>query len=658
MAGSDKKDQGFSSNKGVSVELAPAIVPKPDVSGLIEAGLPEGLILREKLDADLTITMAVGVDNEPPSGETDYYRLQWSRDVGSTEWAQFDEKTFTGGGTWVPLTFVIPSAFLLATENEGDFYLRYEHTNFNLEIALSDLVLIHIDKVGPNGTDAPEKMGFSFTPPITDATFSTNDYLEATIPAWEDEDTADVTVFFGWFKGELPPTPDPTTLIGPVPITPGGTVQIPKDNIYAAGDGLCCGGYVLVDKAGNISYPSEYELMSVALGNLPTSLIPLTVIDPTNGSDLLRSDIIDGHVIVNVPQVTNGKETDTIVVKWKDHEVTPGMPVGSNPPSGFNILVPWSILWEQYTDTAVGPVDTVVSYSVRRGVEPFNAPDTTVKCNFSGAGPTNPNPDPVNPNLELVRVIGESGVENKLVASDENKDVFAKIKLVDPVVADDTYQVIWNGTAIGAPYVITTEVAGDDIDIKLDWDDIRLQGSDAAMPVWYLLTNTAHSNPQEPKDRTDVDVSFLVIEYMEAEALHLVAPINRLTCSSLRWSSDGTKFGVEYKIPPSAFLNAGDEVVVTWTGYTDFNNPQKVDSSVKTETFTNISEELATNGIVWLVEPYDVHLLPTWLSSAQIGKGEVIYSITGKTGQSKPTNTAISLAQGGGTCTLPPPPNP
>jgi hypothetical protein len=43
---------------------------------------------------------------------------------------------------------------------------------------------------------------------------------------------------------------------------------MPKDKFIAAGDGLCCGGYVLIDKAGNISALSLYELMSVALGPL------------------------------------------------------------------------------------------------------------------------------------------------------------------------------------------------------------------------------------------------------------------------------------------------------------------------------------------------------------------------------------------------------
>lgn len=658
MAGSDKKEKASKANTARAGEVAPGDIPEPDVSGLIEAGLPEGLIRTEKLAADLIITFLEGVENEPPTGEMDYYRLQWSRVITSEEWDKFDEKTFTGGTTWVPLTFTIPSVFLLATENEGTFYLRYEHQNFNFALAWSEPVTIHIDKVPPNGAFAPEKMEFSITSPITDATFATDAFLEATIPPWSGEDIADVDVFFGWFKGELPPNPDPGTLIRHEDIAPDGKVQIPKDLIYAAGDGLCCGGYVLVDKAGNASYPSKYELMSVALGPLPTILQEPTVIDPTGGTDLLRSDIIDGHVIVSVPHVPNGKSTDIIVVKWKDHDVTPGLPVGSNPTSGFNIPVAWPILWEQYTDTAVGPVQTPVSYTVLRGVEPFDSPATAVECDFSSAGPINPDPDPANPLLEPVRVVGESGTENKLEASDENKDVFAKIVLVGPVVAGDSYQVIWNGSAISAAYVIKTEAAGDDIEILLNWDDIRLHGANTAMPVWYQLTNSAHKNPQEPKERTEVDIGFLVIEYQEAEALHLISPINRLTCASLRWDAGETTFGVEFKIPPSTYLQAGDEVVVTWTAYTDFNKPVKVDGAEKTQTFTNITSEQATNGIVWLVEPYDDHLLPTWLSSAQIGKGEVTYTITGKSGKSRPTNTPISLAQGGGACILPPAPNP
>ncbi|MEB0208015.1 hypothetical protein [Pseudomonas sp. CCC3.1] len=649
MAGSGIKKQGFSASNGVSGGPELFSIPEPNVSDLIQAGLPEGLILRKDLDADLVITMETW-DGAPPPFDTEYFSLLWSRNEDSNEWELFEEHPWAGG-PWIPLKFTIPSSFLLATENEGTFYLKYKHVNFIQEPpAYSAAVTIHIDKIPPNGVVAPEKMVFSVTAPITDATFATATELVATIPAWAGEDQADVSVYFGWYKGELPLTPDPDTLIGPLPITPGGQVHIPKADIYAAGDGLCCGGYVLVDKAGNVGCPSKYELMSVALGDLPSSLIALTVTDPTSGTDLLRSDVIDGHVIVNVPQVTNGKDTDTIVVKWKDHELTPGLPVGSNPPGGFNISVPWSVLWEQYTDAAAGPVETVVSYAVIRGVEPFDAPETTVYCNFSGAGPTNPDPDPANPNLELVRVVGESNVENVLVEEDEDEDIFAKILLVDPVVAGDSYQVVWNGTAISSPYVITTETSGADIDIQLNWDDIRLHGANSAMPVWYLLTSPTHANPQEPKARTAVDIDFLVLEYEEAVPLNL-NPGGYITCSSLRFNADESSFGVEYKIPGTN-LTQGDDVTVTWTAYTNFNNPQEVNGAEKTETFSSITAEQATNGIVWLVEPYDTHILPTWLATAQVGKGEVIYSITGKSGKSKPTNDRISMAHGGATCDL------
>lgn len=649
MAGSDKKDQAFSANKGVSGAAEPLAVPEPDVSGLIEAGLPEGLILSKKLAGGLTITMDAWPGALPPSGKADDIELQWARDEQSAEWTLIQKHSFTDV-TWVQLVFTIPGDFLLATENEGTFYLRYEHINFLGNAAPSDAVTIHIDKVPPNGAFAPEKMVFTVDAPITDAAFTTNDYLEATIPAWAGDDQADVNVYFGWYKGELPISPNPGTLNGPLPITHDGKVQIPKVDIYAAGDGLCCGGYVLVDKAGNLSFPSKYELMSVALGNLPSSLREPTVVDPTGGADLLRSDIKDGQVIVNVPQVTDGKNTDTIVVKWKDYELTPGIPVGSNPSTGFDIPVPWSVLWEQYTDAGVGPVETIVSYTVKRGVEPFNAPVTTVNCNFSGTGPINPDPDPANPGLELVRVVGDSGKDNVLVDSDEDKEVLAKILLVDPVNAGDTYQVVWNGTAIGSPYVIANETSGSDIDIQLNWDDIRLHGANSAMPVWYLLTNPTHANPQEPKARTAVDIGFLVLEYEEAVPLHLNAS-GYITCSSLRWDTNKSTFGVEYKIPGTN-LTQGDEVTITWTAYTDYDKPQPVSSAEKKQVFTDITAEQAANGIVWLIEPYATHILPTWLATAQVGKGEVIYSIKDKAGESKPSNDQISMAYGGDTCDL------
>lgn len=133
-------------------------------------------------------------------------------------------------------------------------------------------------------------------------------------------------------------------------------------------------------------------------------------------------------------------------------------------------------------------------------------------------------------------------------------------------------------------------------------------------------------------------------------------PIGYLTCKSLRYdASDDTKYGFEYRIPPSKYLNEGDEVKVTWNAYTNFFAPVLIPGAFSEKTFPNITKEQADNGIVWLIEPYATHLLPIWQDTAQIGKGEVAYTITGKPAASTPTNTQVVLSQGEGTCNVPPP---
>lgn len=343
MAGSDKKEQQAGVEKSGGAQ--PLLVQDPDVAHFVLAGLPNGLIPRAKLNADQTTTITTW-PLLPDPGDTELFRLQIAR-AGSTEWTLLQEHSFTGGDAWTPLNFTIPSTFFLNTENEGPFDLRYEHENFVGTIDQSNPVRIHIDKVPPNGAIPPNKMVFNITPPITDATFGTNVFLEAAIPGWTG-DQADVQVAFGWLKGELPEDPAQIDLIGPEAIVANGKVRIPKDKFTAAGDGMCCGGYVLIDKAGNISALSRYELMSVALGPLPAPLLDKPSVTDATGGELLRSDIVDAGVIVNVPQVINGKSTDTIVILWGGQRLVPGTPVGANPSNGINIFVPWDMILEEY----------------------------------------------------------------------------------------------------------------------------------------------------------------------------------------------------------------------------------------------------------------------------------------------------------------------
>ncbi|WP_236710383.1 hypothetical protein [Pseudomonas sp. RIT-PI-q] len=320
--------------------------------------------------------------------------------------------------------------------------------------------------------------------------------------------------------------------------------------------------------------------------------------------------------------------------------------------------MPWDHILTEY-GTAKGVVNTDLQYIVYRGVEPFESVIATVKCNLSLPGPVNPNPEPGNPNLKVVEVIGKSAVPNKLIVTDEDEEVNAIIELVAPLADGDTYQVMWNGTPIGTPYVIdvANDKVGDKIKIELDWDVIRGQGPSATMPVWYVLSNAAHENPQEPQPRTNIDIDWLVFKLPDAVPLH-TNPAGIVTCNSLRWKEEGTSYGIQYRIPPSGHLNEGDEVKVVWNAYTDFDNPTLIPTAKKEQTFTNITADQARNGIVWLIEPYATHVLPIWSKALPLGKGEVSYTITGKPASSVPTNTEVGLSQGEGSCNVPPPPNP
>ena len=411
---------------------------------------------------------------------------------------------------------------------------------------------------------------------------------------------------------------------------------------------------MLIDKAGNTNL-SDYELMSVALGPLPAvSTDKPTVADPSGG-ELLRSDIEGDSVEVTVPYVTNGKATDGILVKWDTQEMLLPTPVGSNPQSGTKIEVPWTTLWAQYGLSTIGAKDTPVSYTIVRGVERFPSDSETIKCNFSAPGPVNPEPEPENPGLPKATVVGESDQDDVLIEADENKTVKVKITLVAPVVDGDIYQVVWNGTLIGAPRPIdvVNEPVGTIIEIELDnWDEIRSQGPSTEMPVWYQLTNALHAEPQVPKDRAEVDISFLKFRLPQAQPQHLNAN-GRLSCASLRWNEAGTEYGVEFLIPPSGQLKAGDDVAVTWKAFKNFTTPVEQPGATKEYTFTDISQEQADNGIVWLIEPYATHVLPAWEKNNQIGLGEVTYTIVGKPVDTPVTTTPVSLAQGEGTCDIP-----
>lgn len=661
MAGSGKKKQNLSSDKSISGGTAPLVIQAPDVSHFVLPGDPPGLIHKTKLATDQTVTIATW-DADNPTTETEYFRLLRAR-RGSDEWELFQEHPVVGptySVSWVPLTFTISKDWLNG-DNEGLWDIIFEHVNYIPITDRSPRVPLEIDRLAPNGNVAPEAITLAVTGPITDAAFAANDYIVGTLPTLTGS-LVDVLLYFTWHKGQLPDKPEDMQLVPAGPAVSGGTVNITKDMVVGQGDGACTAGFVLVDKAGN-AIISKWDLRSVALGPLPIPPLTKPTLKDATGGELLRSDIVGGGAMVNIPHLTNGKATDTVVVQFKDQKLEPGTPVGGNPAGGIDIFLPWKNIWEAYASYAqAGVVEIDLAYDLVRGIEPYASAIEKVKCNLSAPGPVVglPNPEPGNSLLKKVTIVGKSGVDNVLIAADEDQEVTASIELVGPLVVGDSYQIIWGKLPIGDPYPITaTDSAGDIIEIVLDdWDTIREAGPSSKMEVWYELTNDDHENPQEPDPRTEVDIGFLVITLPEAVPQHLSSN-GFVNCGSLRWNEAGTSYGIQYLIPPNAHMKKGDEVTATWKAFTDFfGTPTEVVSAKQEFVFTDITQQQADTGIMLLVEPYATKVLPTWSKTLPIGKGEVAYAITGKPAASKPTNTKVSMSEGEGSCTIPPPPNP
>ncbi|MNF85175.1 hypothetical protein D3C84_675620 [compost metagenome] len=97
-------------------------------------------------------------------------------------------------------------------------------------------------------------------------------------------------------------------------------------------------------------------------------------------------------------------------------------------------------------------------------------------------------------------------------------------------------------------------------------------------------------------------------------------------------------------------------IEVEWRAYTTYASPVLVPSAGKKVTLGPVTADQETSGLLWLIEPYDVHLLPTWGGpSDQEGKGEVIYTlvVNGVSVPSPASDTPVVLSAGTGSCVIP-----
>jgi hypothetical protein len=351
---------------------------------------------------------------------------------------------------------------------------------------------------------------------------------------------------------------------------------------------------------------------------------------------------------VHIESYTGWGSDDGIVVKWGTNLARTS--VGAHLPFPLAITVPWRHMAQEYDFNSATHVQPVaVDYQVFRGDVGFASPGgISVNTDFAIPGPVNPDPEPINPSLNLIVFESFSGSSTELTLADVGEDATASIELFDDPETGDTLTLYYNGVAVTSnPYVVDgTEDPNADIEIVIPWADIELTPVMDNLPMYYTLTRTGFANPQE-SGRTTIDVLVETIALPDPQ----FPGGTLINCDSLQ--EKGGVWGIFMHIPTSTYLKEGTQVEAEWLTYDD-NDTEIADH---TETLT-VSEDEEDNGIDWFV-PYEEYLKPTYPGPFGVGKMKYTINVRGTDVPSSTVEVYIAVFEGDGSgnihCRIPRP---
>ncbi|MNG80394.1 hypothetical protein D3C79_390270 [compost metagenome] len=555
-----------------------------------------------------------------------------------------------------PLRLSIPVSELVAN---GPLLVRYHKVDNSADSRSTPVKLI-CDSLPPWGLhDKPTHVQFA-SPVIDEQYLLENKGVFGTLPPYNFSAPGDIYEIF--YLSEWPQ--DGAVYNNPthsqaVPAT--RTVFIPAEVVRELGDGRFYIVYYLLDKAGNKSRLSTAATLDITLGALPENLqeprVPLaTKDDPIDPIDL--KDAILG-VTVEIDRYENARSLDRIQVFWGKQQLTPETVAGR--PFPIIVHVPKEALYLDYKGS-VGAKKTTVSYIVLRGDVAFPPVplETTVDVDFSVVGPERPDPDPtwpnpINPDLLAPTVRGKiSGLNNKLTRADEGENALVSFPMYanafDGQVVD-----IYYADSLAVQHIVNPG-DGPIVTLEIPWQKILDAGNHAALPVYYTVRAGLDALNEQQS----------VVQYIEADAVTKRLPLpsyqgitdrNWLNCTSLNDPFNPTaSLALRVEIPDlSSHLKVGDHITLHWQPFIGSSEAHGTDPVPGAELATSIIlDDNNINGFVWRVEPYDIHLLPTFNHPTYWQcRARVRYALADDSVTSDWLVCRISLVQGEGSCVLP-----
>lgn len=611
----------YRESRFVAVDLSPP--------GLVDKipGDADGLMPHDKVDAPLEIDIPLFSDRH--SVVPNLLTVEWLP-ASSSEYLFVSEEDIPGSGTLPDDRFPLRKQLPLSLfENyEGKFEFRYRVRNWNdhTKERESPPVPVTIDRIGPIRPATPEAI--VGVPALVTSDILTRDGgLKCEIPDFTEDKKEFVWVVVGLMDKPPESAADfPALVVIDELLKSSREILIHEPYITAIGSKLQYLVYYLFDKAGNRSERSYDRSIQVALGELPSGLSSCEV--PLADDDGFI-DRADGAmpVKVHIPEYTDWQTTDGIVIEFGNQTLA-RTPVGAHLEFPLEITIPWWRVSAAYDFLAGGPQDIQVDYRVFRGDYPTRSPaPTPATLILELPGPENPNPEPINPVLDVIRFLSFSLSDSELTIGDIDEDATAFFKLPDNVVANDVFTITYNNRVISsAPYTVSgSEDPNQEVSRSIPWDDIKLTPVMTGLEMFYTFTRPGFVNPQESK-RTAIDVLVEVVDLPEPlfpKAVDLGGGYKIFNCTSLE--EDSGVWGVKVHIPVSNHLKEGVLVKFYWQTYGPDGTTPLPDTRIEEERQVSLAEESA--GMDWFVA-YETYLKPTYVpGTSSSGEGKAMYSL-------------------------------
>ncbi len=500
---------------------------------------------------------------------------------------------------------------------------------------------IFVDALDPNLNDLPAAI--ELPPELQASKVLTPELLSSlggkvtlTIPDPEDRRAGDTYAFY-WGNGLSTPT-----VSGPAPDTGPIVFDVPGDVIAGLGQGFKVLRYTVTDRAGNRSQFSIPDTVEVLLSDPPQNLWQPDV----PAAEQLPGDYIDREearsgVLVEIPRYDNAQGGDKIILEWQGIHVVPDPQVGPLPIFPVECTVPYTLVAFPGT---TAPYRAEVKYWVERGGVLYPAPSKFVDVDLVVPGDPIVGPGPVDPNLTLPVVRGNSGQDNELTPADSGFPATMRFPLPGNLSMDDEIEGFYgpgDGHSVGTYVVTGNEGPGFEVVFQIDWETVISVVGNGLIPCWYKVSNDRNFKVSQKQDVT-VDVNnFDITELVEFLNKDIDVPGGpTIRCAHSPW------LGIPIRILAPNSLAVRDEVELlvkgmNWDFSQDISGPAQV-----------IPHTVVANDI-----SQGIRLTIDYAYFAQVDNRfgiEVLWTIkkaVGGGGGTSPVSRArVTLRMAGGTC--------